>query len=45
VPTAAVEAYRDIIAQNGVPAGYTPTRAPTFCSLVNGVRSCLDSLG
>jgi beta-glucosidase len=44
-PTAAVDAYRDIIAGNGVPDGYTPTRPPTFCSLVNGVRSCLDSLG
>jgi len=45
VPTPAVAAYRDIISENGVPDGYTPSRPPTFCSLVNGVSSCLDSLG
>ncbi len=44
VPTPAVAAYRDIIANGGVPASYQPTRAPTLCSLVNGVVSCLDSV-
>jgi beta-glucosidase len=45
IPTPAVEAYRDIIARGGVPDDYAPTRPPTFCSLVNGVRSCVGSLG
>jgi beta-glucosidase len=45
VPTAAVDAYRDIIAENGVPDDYTPSRPPTFCSLVDGVSSCVASLG
>lgn len=44
VPTPAVDAYRDIIANGGLPASYQPTRKPTLCSLVNGVVSCLDSL-
>lgn len=44
VPTPAVAAYRDIIANGGVPASYQPSRKPTVCSLVNGVVSCLDSL-
>ena len=44
VPTPAVAAYRDIIAESGVPDGYVPSRPPTFCSLVNGLTSCLDSL-
>ncbi len=44
VPTPAVAAYRDIIAENGVPDGFVPSRPPTFCSLVNGLTSCLDSL-
>jgi beta-glucosidase len=45
VPTAAVAAYGDIIAENGVPDDYLPSRPPTFCSLVDGVSSCLASLG
>ena len=44
VPTAAVSAYRDIISESGVPDGYVPSRPPTFCSLVNGLTSCLNSL-
>ena len=44
VPTPAVDAYRDIISANGVPDGYVPSRPPTFCSLVNGLTSCLNSL-
>jgi len=44
VPTAGVAAYRQIIANNGVPNDYAPTRPPTFCSLVKGVRSCVESL-
>ena len=42
VPTDAVPAYRAITAANGVPAGYTPTRAPQFCSLVDFLSSCLN---
>ena len=44
VPTPAVDAYRDIISANGVPDEYVPSRPPTFCSLVNGLTSCLNSL-
>ncbi|HUS21810.1 MAG TPA: family 1 glycosylhydrolase [Aeromicrobium sp.] len=43
-PTAAVDAYRRIIAGNGVPATYKPSRPPTFCSFVNGVSSCAQTL-
>jgi beta-glucosidase len=42
--TPAVDAYKRIIAQNGVPDSYQPSRPPTFCSLVNGVTSCAQSL-
>ncbi|RNL77718.1 family 1 glycosylhydrolase [Nocardioides marmorisolisilvae] len=42
VPTDAVAAYQAITAANGVPAGYTPARAPQFCSLVDFLSSCLD---
>lgn len=45
VPTPAVAAYRDIIAESGVPDDYTPSRPPTFCSLVDGVSSCAASVG
>jgi beta-glucosidase len=41
-PTDAVAAYRQITASGGDPAGYLPTRAPQFCSLVDGLSSCLD---
>ncbi|MGF6888643.1 beta-glucosidase [Nocardia sp. GAS34] len=41
-PTTAVAAYRAIIARNGVPADYTPSRPPTWCSLVDGLDSCLN---
>ena len=44
-PTAAVDAYREIIADNGVPDVYQPSRPGTFCSLVNGVTSCVQTLG
>ncbi|MFL6088674.1 MAG: family 1 glycosylhydrolase [Aeromicrobium sp.] len=43
-PTAAVDAYRQIIADNGVPDAYQPSRPPTFCSFVNGVSSCVQTL-
>jgi len=43
-PTPAVDAYKRIIAENGVPDSYQPSRPPTFCSFVNGVSSCLQSL-
>jgi beta-glucosidase len=42
VPTDGVAAYQAITAANGVPAGYTPTRPPQFCSLVDFLSSCLD---
>ncbi|MEU1210631.1 family 1 glycosylhydrolase [Nocardia sp. NPDC005825] len=41
-PTDAVDAYRAITQQGGVPANYLPTRKPTFCSLVNLIDSCID---
>jgi beta-glucosidase len=41
-PTDAVAAYRQLIANHGVPAGYTPVRPPGFCSVVDGLSSCLD---
>jgi beta-glucosidase len=41
-PTDAVPAYHDIVATGGVPAGYTPTRPPMFCSLVDFLSSCLN---
>ncbi|HUS22058.1 MAG TPA: family 1 glycosylhydrolase [Aeromicrobium sp.] len=43
-PTPAVDAYKQIIAEDGVPDSYQPSRPPTFCSLVNGVSSCTQSL-
>ncbi|MGV9411548.1 family 1 glycosylhydrolase [Nocardia sp. NPDC003693] len=39
-PTEAVWAYRDITANGGVPAGYSPVRAPALCSLVDLPSSC-----
>lgn len=39
-PTPAVAAYRQIIADRGVPAGYRPTRAPALCSIVDLPDSC-----
>jgi beta-glucosidase len=44
-PTAGVAAYREVIAGNGVSDDYTPSRPPTFCSFVNTVKSCVNSLG
>ncbi|WP_306361624.1 family 1 glycosylhydrolase [Nocardia sp. CC227C] len=41
-PTDAVDAYRAIIGNGGVPADYLPTRAPATCSLVDAPSSCVD---
>ncbi|MFL6059654.1 MAG: family 1 glycosylhydrolase [Marmoricola sp.] len=41
-PTDGVATYTSLIAANGVTAGYTPTHAPQFCSLVDFLSSCLD---
>lgn len=41
-PTDAVTTYRQLIDGHGVPAGYTPVRPPGFCSVVDGLGSCLD---
>ncbi|WP_168708316.1 MULTISPECIES: family 1 glycosylhydrolase [unclassified Rhodococcus (in: high G+C Gram-positive bacteria)] len=41
-PTDAVETYRRIITDKGVPANYTPVRRPGFCSLVTLPESCLE---
>lgn len=41
-PTGAVGAYRAITAHRGVPRHYQPTREPEFCSLVDGLGSCLS---
>ncbi|MFD2474283.1 family 1 glycosylhydrolase [Amycolatopsis silviterrae] len=40
-PTDAVAAYRDLIRDGGVPAGYLPVAHPATCSLVDGLNSCL----
>ncbi|MFJ9369614.1 family 1 glycosylhydrolase [Nocardia sp. NPDC101769] len=41
-PTDAVDAYRAITHDGGVPAGYLPTRPPATCSLVDAFDSCAD---
>ncbi|MFE3226122.1 family 1 glycosylhydrolase [Nocardia sp. NPDC059228] len=41
-PTDAVDAYRAITHDSGVPAGYLPTRPPASCSLVDALDSCAD---
>ena len=41
-PTAAVAAFREIIADNGVGPGYRPTRPAAFCSLAAAPMSCLQ---
>ncbi|MEE4023262.1 family 1 glycosylhydrolase [Gordonia sp. PKS22-38] len=41
-PTDAVAAYRQITADNGVPATYRPTRPAEFCSLVAAPASCTE---
>lgn len=42
-PTDAVETYRRIIEDGGVPADYRPVMAEAFCSLVDPPGSCLGS--
>ncbi|MFE3075754.1 family 1 glycosylhydrolase [Nocardia tengchongensis] len=41
VPTAAVDTYRSIIANGGVPGDYRPVYPQTVCSLVDELASCL----
>ncbi|MFE3105700.1 glycoside hydrolase family 1 protein [Nocardia tengchongensis] len=41
-PTDAVNAYRAITHDAGVPGGYLPTRPPASCSLVDALDSCVD---
>ncbi|WP_024803517.1 family 1 glycosylhydrolase [Nocardia sp. BMG51109] len=41
-PTDAVGTYTQLIAANGVPADYRPTRAPALCVLVDPPNSCLN---
>lgn len=41
-PTDAVATYRTLISGRGVPAGYAPVKPPAFCSLVDGLNSCLN---
>ncbi|MFJ4654033.1 glycoside hydrolase family 1 protein [Nocardia sp. NPDC088792] len=41
-PTDAVDAYREITHDGGVPASYLPTRPPATCSIVDAVQSCTD---
>ncbi|MFI6865840.1 family 1 glycosylhydrolase [Nocardia sp. NPDC050406] len=41
-PTDAVDAYRAITRDGGVPADYLPTRAPATCSLVDAPSSCSE---
>ncbi|NKQ54934.1 glycoside hydrolase family 1 protein [Amycolatopsis sp. K13G38] len=40
-PTAAVPAYREVIAHGGVPEGYRLVQGPSTCSLVDPPLSCL----
>ncbi|WP_433604603.1 glycoside hydrolase family 1 protein [Prescottella agglutinans] len=42
-PTDAVETYRTLIEDGGVPADYRPVMAEAFCSLVDPPSSCLGS--
>ncbi|WP_369640510.1 family 1 glycosylhydrolase, partial [Nocardia sp. JMUB6875] len=39
-PTDAVPTYQEIIAANGLPPNYLPSRAPTDCDLVDPPASC-----
>jgi beta-glucosidase len=41
-PTDAVATYRQTIADDGVPDGYLPIAPPAFCSVVDGLDSCLS---
>ncbi|WP_246053327.1 glycoside hydrolase family 1 protein [Actinocorallia herbida] len=43
-PTDAVPTYRTIIADRGVPAGYTPVIPPAWCSWEGALPSCLETL-
>ncbi|WP_067812993.1 family 1 glycosylhydrolase [Nocardia inohanensis] len=45
VPTPAVDAYRRVIAQGGVPGEYRPVHPATRCSLVDAPASCLRPAG
>ncbi|KAL8276773.1 hypothetical protein RQP46_010829 [Phenoliferia psychrophenolica] len=40
IPTAGVATYKGITGRGGVPTGYTPSRGPDDCSLVNPPWSC-----
>ncbi|WP_158887570.1 glycoside hydrolase family 1 protein [Amycolatopsis anabasis] len=42
-PTDAVDAYRRVIADGGVPADYTPVRRPAWCAFAD-LRTCLANL-
>ncbi|WP_425569854.1 glycoside hydrolase family 1 protein [Rhodococcus olei] len=44
-PTDAVASYRDVIAAEGVPAGYRPVMPDSVCSLVNPPTSCRGPAG
>ncbi|MFD6354223.1 family 1 glycosylhydrolase [Nocardia tengchongensis] len=45
VPTPAVNAYRTVIAQGGVPSDYAPVHPSTWCSVVDALASCLRPVG
>ncbi|WP_405497039.1 family 1 glycosylhydrolase [Nocardia sp. NBC_00511] len=40
IPTDAVTTYREIVAADGVPANYLPTRGPADCRLIDPPASC-----
>ncbi|MFC9432896.1 family 1 glycosylhydrolase [Nocardia sp. NPDC057030] len=44
-PTDAVATYTQIVNAGGVPDDYRPTRAPSFCVLVDPPASCLNPVG
>jgi beta-glucosidase len=43
-PTDAVETYKQIIANNGVPDGYTPVMPPSLCNLAAGFDVCVGQI-
>jgi beta-glucosidase len=42
-PTDAVATYKQIVADRGVPKGYTPVLEPAFCSTEDPIATCLGS--
>jgi beta-glucosidase len=43
-PTDAVSTYQQVIANAGVPAGYTPVKPPAFCAPADVIDTCLGPI-